>query len=126
MSDYQPTPPPPQRQAHITWEHVFWVVIILLSILTRIWALGDRALHHDESLHAEYSYSLFAGLGFAHDPLLHGPFLYIMGAVTYFFFGDNDTTARLSPAIFSVAFGLTPFLLRHELGRSGTVVAAIM
>ena len=126
MSDYQPTPPPPQRQAHITWEHVFWVVIILLSILTRIWALGDRALHHDESLHAEYSYSLFAGLGFAHDPLLHGPFLYIMGAVTYFFFGDNDTTARLSPAIFSVALGLTPFLLRHELGRSGTVVAAIM
>jgi predicted membrane-bound mannosyltransferase len=125
MSDL-PTTSPQQRLPRITWEHVFWVVIILLSILTRLWALGDRALHHDETLHAEYSYSLFAGLGFVHDPLLHGPFLYIMGAVAYFFFGDNDTTARLSPAIFSIALGLTPLLLRRELGRSGTVIAALM
>lgn len=68
----------------LTWDHVVFLVILGLSIITRLWGLGDRALHHDETLHADYSYSLFAGLGFVHDPLLHGPFLYVMGAVGYF------------------------------------------
>ena len=103
-----------------------FLVILGLSIITRLWGLGDRALHHDETLHADYSYSLFAGLGFVHDPLLHGPFLYVMGAVGYFFFGDNDATARISPALFSIALGLTPYLLRREIGRTGAIVASIV
>lgn len=125
MSEH-PLNHPPTTRTPITWEQVFFVVVVLLSVITRLWGLGDRALHHDETLHAEYSYSLFAGLGFTHDPLLHGPFLYIMGAVSYFLFGDNDATARLSPALFSIALGLTPFLLRRELGKSGTVIAALI
>lgn len=116
----------PRQQFTPTWEHVVFIVILALSVLTRFWALGDRALHHDETLHADYSYSLYAGLGFVHDPLLHGPFLYIMGAITYFFFGDSDYTARFSPALFSVALGMTPFLLRKELGRTSAIIAAVV
>lgn len=118
--------PTTNRTLVLTWDHVVFIVILGLSILTRLWGLGDRALHHDETLHADYSYSLFAGLGFVHDPLLHGPFLYIMGALTYFFFGDNDYTARLSPAVFSIALGLTPYLLRREIGRTGAIVASVI
>lgn len=116
--------PDTKRSLVLSWDHGVFLIILLLSVITRLWGLGDRALHHDETLHAEYSYSLFAGLGFVHDPLLHGPFLYIMGALTYFFFGDNDATARLSPALFSIALGLTPYLLRRELGRTGAIVAS--
>ena len=76
----------PRQRFTLTWEHIVFLAILALSVLTRFWALGDRALHHDETLHADYSYSLYAGLGFVHDPLLHGPFLYIMGAISYFFF----------------------------------------
>jgi uncharacterized protein (TIGR03663 family) len=118
--------PDTKRSLVITRDHVVFIVILLCSVLTRLWGLGDRALHHDETLHADYSYSLFAGLGFVHDPLLHGPFLYIMGAITYFFFGDNDYTARLSPALYSIALGLTPYLLRREIGRTGAIVASIV
>lgn len=116
--------PDTKRSLVLSWDHGVFLIILLLSVITRLWGLGDRALHHDETLHAEYSYSLFAGLGFVHDPLLHGPFLYIMGALTYFFFGDNDATARLSPALFSIALGLTPYLLRREIGRTGAIIAS--
>ncbi len=116
--------PDTKRSLMLSWDHGVFLLILLLSVITRLWGLGDRALHHDETLHAEYSYSLFAGLGFVHDPLLHGPFLYIMGALTYFFFGDNDATARLSPALFSIALGLTPYLLRREIGRTGAIIAS--
>lgn len=118
--------PATKRSLVLTWDHGVFIVILALSIISRLWGLGDRALHHDETLHADYSYSLFAGLGFVHDPLLHGPFLYIMGALTYFVFGDNDATARLSPALFSIALGLTPYLLRRELGRTGAIVASVV
>ncbi len=117
---------PQSKSLVLTWDHVVFLVILGLSIITRLWGLGDRALHHDETLHADYSYSLFAGLGFVHDPLLHGPFLYVMGALGYFFFGDNDATARITPAIFSIALGLTPYLLRREIGRTGAIIASIV
>jgi len=116
----------PRPRLTLTWEHVVFLVILALSILSRFYGLGDRALHHDETLHADYSYSLYAGLGFVHDPLLHGPFLYIMGAISYFFFGDSDYTARVSPALFSVALGMTPFLMRRELGRTSAIIAAVV
>ena len=117
---------PPRQRFALTWEHGVFLIILALSVLSRFWGLGDRALHHDETLHADYSYSLYAGLGFVHDPLLHGPFLYIMGAISYFFFGDSDYTARFSPALFSVALGMTPYLLRRELGRTAAIVAAVV
>ena len=124
MTSKTTTMPDTKRSLVLSWDHGVFLIILLLSVITRLWGLGDRALHHDETLHAEYSYSLFAGLGFVHDPLLHGPFLYIMGALTYFFFGDNDATARLSPALFSIALGLTPYLLRREIGRTGAIIAS--
>lgn len=114
------------KSISLTWEHAAYLLILVLNVITRLWAVGERALHHDETLHAEYSFSLFSGLGFVHDPLLHGPFLYIMGAVSYFLFGDNDAAARLSPALFSIALGLTPFLLRNEIGRTGALFASVV
>ena len=65
--------------------------------------LGDRALHHDETLHAFFSWLIFHGEGYVHDPLLHGPFLYFFGALIYFLFSVSDATARLGPALFGVA-----------------------
>ncbi len=116
----------PRWRLTLTWEHIIFIVILALSVLSRFWGLGDRALHHDETLHADYSYSLYAGLGFVHDPLLHGPFLYVMGAISYFFFGDSDYSARIAPALFSVALGMTPFLLRKELGRTSAIITAVV
>ena len=48
--------------------------ILILALALRLWDLGGQALHHDESLHAVYSWYLFDGRGYLHNPLMHGPF----------------------------------------------------
>lgn len=50
---------PAVKSISLTWEHAVYLIILVLSVITRLWAVGERALHHDETLHAEYSFSLF-------------------------------------------------------------------
>ncbi len=114
----------PVRRFSLTLEHVLYLAIFALALLTRLWGLDNRALHHDETLHAVYSYYVFAGRGFVHDPLLHGPFLYFWGALIYLLFGDNNYTARLPAALFGSILPLLPFLIRRELGRGTALLAS--
>src|SRR5262249_18479175 len=107
-----------------TLEHFAYLGLFALALLTHLWGLGDRALHHDETLHAAYSWRLYMGQGFEHDPLLHGPFLYHIVALMYFLFGDNDFTARLSVALFGSVLVVMPFLIRRELGRGAALLAS--
>ncbi|HMO57661.1 MAG TPA: TIGR03663 family protein [Roseiflexaceae bacterium] len=122
--------PAPARASAIPWrftltlEQCAYLVIFALALLTRLWQLDNRALHHDETLHAEFSYALFNSRGYVHDPLLHGPFLYYAGALVFFLFGDNDYTARLAAAIFGIAMVMLPYLLRRELGRGAALLAS--
>jgi hypothetical protein len=109
----------------LTVEQCIYLIIGIVALLAHVWGLGDRALHHDETLHAAYSWTLFTGGGYIHDPLLHGPFLYHIGALSYFLFGDNDFTARLSAALFGTALTLLPYLVRRELGRPAALIASI-
>jgi hypothetical protein len=108
----------------LTYEHAAYIGLIALALLLRLWGLGDRSLHHDETLHAAYSWRLYTGQGFLHDPLLHGPFLYHIVALGYFLFGDNDFTARLTVALFGTALVGLPYLIRRELGRGAALLAA--
>ncbi|NJP06673.1 MAG: TIGR03663 family protein [Chloroflexaceae bacterium] len=109
----------------LTLEHAAYLLLAVLSGVLHVWALGDRALHHDETLHAWYSWQLYQGHGHIHDPLLHGPFLYYVGALVYWLFGDNDTTARLGAALFGTVLPLLPFFVRRELGRPAALMAAV-
>jgi uncharacterized protein (TIGR03663 family) len=108
----------------LTVETLLYIVIGIASAILHVWGLGDRALHHDETLHAVYSWYVYQGRGYMHDPLLHGPLLYHIGALIYTLFGDNDTTARLGVAIFGTVLTVTPFFLRRELGRIGALATS--
>ncbi len=57
----------------ITIETGLFILIILLAILTRFYDLESRVMSHDENTHVYYSWRLFKGEGFMHDPLMHGP-----------------------------------------------------
>lgn len=118
---------PPSRHTQV-WslhlEQVIYLGLAVLALLAHLWGVGDRALHHDETLHAAYSWYLFSGRGYMHDPLLHGPLLYNIGALVYWIFGDNDTTARLGAALAGSALTLTPYLIRRELGRLAALMAS--
>jgi predicted membrane-bound mannosyltransferase len=109
----------------LTFEQLAYLVIVALALVTRLWELDNRALHHDETLHAYFSWAVLQGQGYVHDPLLHGPFLYFFGALIYFLFGDSDATARLGPALFGTALVAMPYLLRRELGRGAALAASI-
>lgn len=108
----------------ITFEHLAYIGLFVFALLTHLWGLGDRAMHHDETLHAAYSWRLYMNQGFIHDPLLHGPFLYHIVALMYFLFGDSDFTARLSVALFGSVLVAMPYLIRRELGRGAALTAA--
>jgi uncharacterized protein (TIGR03663 family) len=108
------------------WEKVIYLAIFLLAVVSRFWDLGARAMSHDESLHALYSYYLYNGSGYVHNPMMHGPFLFHANALIYFLFGDNDYTARIVPALFGVFMVMSPLLLRRWLGRLGAIVASVL
>ena len=50
-----------------------YLTIFIGALLLRLYNLGDRAMHHDESLHAFHSWQLSEGLGLIHNPMMHGP-----------------------------------------------------
>jgi uncharacterized protein (TIGR03663 family) len=110
----------------LNWEQVLYVTLVVLAIAARLWGLGIRVQSHDESLHTKYSWNLYAGQGFQHTPLMHGPFLFHATALSYFLFGDNDFTARLAVALIGVVLVAFPYLLRPWLGRVGSLLASFL
>jgi len=109
-------------------EVILYTIIAAIAGLTRFWDLSSRAEHHDESLHAYFSWLYYVGDGYIHDPLMHGPTLFHTNAFAYLLFGDNDYTSRLWPALLGVILVLMPALLRGPqlLGRWGALTAAVL
>jgi len=107
------------------WK-IICIVIVVLAVFTRLAWLGDRAVSHDETTHAKYSWNLYSGRGFRHDPLMHGPLLFEATGLFYFLFGVSDFTARLYTALTGILLVLSPLLLRKWLGRGGAILASLM
>jgi hypothetical protein len=118
---------PIARADVVEWLIAHREVIALASVMAvaavlRFWALDAKAIHHDESLHAQFTYYLFNGQGYRHDPLMHGPFLFHSGTAIYFLFGDGDYTARVLPALFGTILVGMPYFLRKADRLEGGAV----
>ncbi len=107
-------------------ELVAYPALVVAALVARLWDLGSRAMHHDESLHALYSYNLAAGDGYRHDPMMHGPFQMEATAGIFLLLGDSDFTARLLYALAGTVLVALPFFLRNRLGRTGALLVAVM
>lgn len=110
----------------LNWEMIAWVALLIVAASLRFVDVGTRAMSHDESLHALYSYYLYDNGKYEHNPMMHGPLLFHMNAIAYFLFGDNDTTARLPPVLFGIAVVWMMWPFRRYIGRMGALVAAIL
>ncbi|MBI4321284.1 MAG: TIGR03663 family protein [Chloroflexi bacterium] len=110
----------------VSWELAAYAVLVVFAFVIRFWDLGTRMLHHDESLHAVYSYYLYVGRGYRHDPMMHGPFQFHAMALGYFLLGVSDATARVMPALFGTVLVGLPYFLRRQLGRTAALVAAFL
>lgn len=118
--------PPAEGAPSLDWGWLPFVSLAAVAFVLRMWDLGSRAMHHDESLHALFSWYLYVGRGYTHDPMMHGPFLFHLTALMYTLFGDNEITARLPMVLLGTASVAMPYFLRHELGRRGAIAAALM
>ena len=110
----------------LDWEKAIYLLILVVAIVTRFWDLGARGMSHDESLHALYSWKLYADRGYQHNPMMHGPFLFHFNALIYLLFGDNDYTSRMSTALFGVILVMLPYFMRRWLGRIGALLTSVM
>lgn len=100
---------------------LYGLLIVLFALVFRLFNLGERVFHHDESVHASFTLKLLERGEYSYDPAYHGPFLFHSTAAVFHFLGINDTTARLVPVFFGVAAIFVLFLLKKELGKSGVL-----
>ena len=110
----------------ITLEKLIFAIILILAIFTRFYLLEPRVMSHDETSHTYFSWLFYKGLGYAHDPVTHGPMQFHLVALSYFLFGDSDTTARIPAVLFSIATVAFMWYYRRYLGRAGALVAALL
>ena len=96
-----------------------------VAVISRYWNLGDRPLHHDESIHAYQSWTLSRGGDWRYDPAYHGPFLYYLNALVYKIFGATDATARYAPAFFGLILIAFAFPLARWIGRTAAGAYAV-
>ncbi|GAC1626889.1 MAG: hypothetical protein NVS4B11_23850 [Ktedonobacteraceae bacterium] len=135
---------PPTREQLLVWLP-FWGVILLGAVL-RFWGLGDKPLHHDESLHAYYSLQLMHNMEnwstcfsptvscYQYNPLLHGPFQFHAIALVYkisqllgaYDNGVNTTTVRIAAATLGTVIVGLPYFLRDYLGKFGAWIACFL
>tara|TARA_A100001037_G_scaffold287446_1_gene296911 strand:+ start:66 stop:2426 length:2361 start_codon:yes stop_codon:yes gene_type:complete len=103
-----------------------YATLVLLALAMRLYDLGGRAVHHDESLHGYFAYQMFIGGGYDHNPLMHGMFLFHSIATSFFLFGDNEFSMRLPMALFGAGLVLVPLILKPRIGQIGSLACAIL
>ncbi len=110
----------------LTNEILIFVLIVALTILSRFYDLGARAMSHDESLHTYFSWLLYNSGNYQHNPMMHGPLQFHLLSLTYFLFGTTDFTARLPHIISSILIVVLLWKWRRYLGRPGTLIASAL
>jgi uncharacterized protein (TIGR03663 family) len=107
-------------------ELIAWVLLVAVALGLRLYQLGDRPFHHDESQDAYFSWIFRTTGQYEYNPLLHGPLRFYLTAAAYVLFGDSDTTARLAPALMGTIMVAMPYGLRSQLGRVGAFAMAAL
>lgn len=110
----------------ITYEVALFSLILLMAVISRFYNLGARVMSHDESLHTYFSWLLYKGDGYQHNPMMHGPLQFHLIALSYFLFGPNDFTARIPAALFSIATISLAWHWRRYLGKTGGIIAGFL
>ena len=130
-SDFEPSPsltaPDGGGIAAGLDKNMVWLLVIVgLGAFLRLWQLGLKPLHHDESIHAWYAFKLFKGEPYRYDPAYHGPFRYHITALMYFIFGDSDFTTRIFPAIVGIFMIGFIWQWRSLIGARGALATAAL
>lgn len=86
---------------YLSFETLF-ALLVVATAFTRFFRLNLKLYHHDEAIHAWFSYDLLTTGSYSYDPMYHGPVLYYITAGMFRIFGDSDLVGRLVPALLGV------------------------
>jgi uncharacterized protein (TIGR03663 family) len=129
------------RTLDLSWvnlEVVAFGLLVVLSIIAHLWALGHMAMHHDESVTSWTSWRYYTGQSsfncaggrvapsYCYDPVYHGPAYYVLSLISFFLFGVGEAQARLPEALAGILLTLSAWMLRPYFGRIGTLIAAAL
>jgi uncharacterized protein (TIGR03663 family) len=103
-----------------------WTALVLLALGLRLWDLGSRAFHHDESIHGWFTFQLAYQGDYKYDPVYHGPVQYFMVATAFRLLGDSDLSARLPAALGGVGLVAMAMLLRARFGRGAAFASGVL
>lgn len=97
-------------------------LIALIGLVLKCIDLGERPLHHDESLHAQYgryfANSFTTGF-YKYDPLLHGPLLYHLQGLWHKIAAPlNNAGVRFIPVVLGFLLSLAPLAFRSKLPKT--------
>jgi uncharacterized protein (TIGR03663 family) len=111
-----------------TVEQCLYVAVFVIAIALRLYDLGPRPYHHDESIHAFFSWKIVdQGVkDYNYDPVYHGPVLYYSSALAMWLFGDNDFTGRLSAVLFGLGVLGFTWPVRRYIGRNAALAFLIL
>ena len=91
------------------------LLVFLVGLLIRCISPDLKLFHHDEAIHAWYTYNLITTGSYLYDPVYHGPLLYYLTGAAFLLFGASDVVARLLPAFFGAAI-IPLFWVLHQNG----------
>jgi predicted membrane-bound mannosyltransferase len=117
---------PPLWRIWLTYENAIYFGIFLITIFTRFHDLGNRGIHHDESLHSVYGRNLYIGNGYTHDPMMHGPLQFNYIALMDWLFGTSDATARFASVVCGIWVVMSPYFLRRQMGKIPALICSIL
>lgn len=110
----------------IRFEHIF-LVIFIVALVLRFLLLDLKLFHHDEAVHAWFSFKLLTEGTYVYDPVYHGPLLYYTTAGMFALLGDSDLVGRIVPALLgSLMVALVwPIYRLGYLEERGALIAAL-
>lgn len=132
------TPDAPKTQSHPfsgvaqvfsfqwDWRTLLFVILVAATLFTRFDHLGFKPHHHDESMHAFYSFKLFTDGDYEYNPMMHGPFQFHGNALMYYLFGVSDATSRYLAASFGILTVVLAMLLGPFIGRTASLLATLL
>ncbi len=101
-------------------------MLVVVAAVLRLVHLGDRPMHHDESLDAWWSWRLLEGEPYSYDPVYHGPLRFYVTAGFFRVLGESEATARLLAALCGTALVALAGATRRWLGNVGSITAAAL
>lgn len=97
-----------------------------VAAVLRLVHLGDRPMHHDESLDAWFSWRFLNGESYSYDPVYHGPLRFYLTSGFFRLLGESEATARLLAALCGTALVALVGAGRRWLGTIGSLGAAAL